>query len=42
MPAQEAPTQQVSPQNGQEQYSNQPLQPSPFSLGGGGGNFAAF
>jgi len=42
MPAQEAPTQPVSPQNGQEQYSNQPLQPSPFSLGGGGGNFAAF
>jgi len=36
------PTQQVPQQNnGQEQYSNQPLEPAPYNFGGGG-SFAAF
>lgn len=39
---QQQPRQQLSQNNGQEQYSNLPLEPEPYNFGGGGGSFAAF
>ena len=41
-PQQQAPQQLATQSGGQESYSNLPLEPAPYNLGGGGGGFGSF